>query len=154
MPVRFFIALVTTIATLSVLYACSATTYLPAQHPSEAEIGLYKPNCVDCHDARNKQLAFADFNHTPTFATTHRSVASRNAQVCSMCHQQSFCNDCHVTRVELKPSLKNQSDTYRGLPHRGDFQSRHIIDGRIDPTSCYRCHGNPQSARTCAPCHG
>lgn len=153
MPLRFFMALVTTIVTLATLYACSSSSYLPAQHPSEAELGRTRPICVDCHEARSDKLAFADFNHTPLFATTHRAVASRNAQVCALCHQQSFCNDCHASRAELKPSLKNQSDTYRGMPHRGDYQSRHIIDGRIDPTSCYRCHGNPQASRTCAPCH-
>jgi len=153
MPLRFFIALVTMIAALSVLYACSSPNYLPAQHPADAGLDGNRPICIDCHDARNDKLAFADFNHTPTFATTHRSIASRNAQVCALCHQQSFCNDCHATGIELKPSLKDQSDTYRGMPHRGDYQSRHIIDGRLDPTSCYRCHGNPKAARTCAPCH-
>lgn len=153
MPVRFFIALVTTVALLSILYACSSSTYLPARHPSDAELGRTRPNCVDCHEARTDKLAFADFNHTPLFATTHGPLASRKAQVCALCHQQSFCSDCHASRVELKPSEKDQSDTYKGMPHRGDYQSRHRIDGRIDPTSCYRCHGNPKTARTCAPCH-
>ena len=154
MPVRFFIALVSTIATLSILYACSSFTSLPARHPADAGLSHTRPICVDCHEARSDQLAFVDFNHTPTFATTHRLVASRSAQICAMCHQQSFCNECHATGVELKPSLKNQSDTYREMPHRGDYQSRHRIDGRVDPTSCYRCHGNPKTAQTCRPCHG
>ena len=154
MPVRFFFALISTVATLSILYACSSLTPLPARHPADADLGRTRPLCVDCHEARSDKLVFADFNHTPTFATTHRLVASRSAQVCAMCHQQSFCNDCHATGVELKPSQKEQSDTFAGMPHRGDFQSRHRIDGKGDPTSCYRCHGNPKTARTCAPCHG
>lgn len=154
MPARFFFALICTVATLSILYACSSSTPLPARHPADADLGRTRPLCIDCHEARSDKLAFADFNHTPLFATTHRIVASRSAQVCAMCHQQSFCNDCHATGVELKPSLKNQSDTFAGMPHRGDYQSRHRIDGKVDPTSCYRCHGNPKSARTCLPCHG
>ncbi|PKN12783.1 MAG: cytochrome C [Deltaproteobacteria bacterium HGW-Deltaproteobacteria-4] len=154
MPVRFLIALVTTVATLGVLYACSSSNYLPAQHPADVGLSHIRPICVDCHESRSDKLAYADFNHTPTFATTHRSVASRSAQVCAMCHQQSFCNECHATGIELKPSLKNQSETFRGMPHRGDYQSRHVIDGRLDPTSCYRCHGNPKASETCRPCHG
>jgi hypothetical protein len=71
-----------------------------------------------------------------------------------MCHQQSFCNDCHATYVELKPSIKNQDATYRRSPHRGDWLSRHRIEGSLDPTSCIRCHRNPKTATTCAPCHG
>lgn len=153
MPVRFFSLLLSTIVILSILYACSSSNYLPAQHPSEAELGRNRPICVDCHEARSDKLAFADFNHTPLFATNHKLVASRSVQVCTMCHQQSFCNDCHATGIELKPSLKNQSDTYRGMQHRGDYQSRHSIDGRLDPTPCYRCHGNPKAAQTCIPCH-
>ena len=92
--------------------------------------------------------------HTADFGKSHRPEATQGEAVCAMCHQTSFCNDCHATRVELKPSLKNQTETYRSMPHRGDYLSRHRIDGRVDPTSCFRCHGNPKSARTCANCHG
>jgi hypothetical protein len=70
-----------------------------------------------------------------------------------MCHQTSFCNDCHATRVELKPSERHKTETYRRMPHRGNYLARHRIDGRVDPTSCFRCHGNPKTARTCSPCH-
>jgi hypothetical protein len=71
-----------------------------------------------------------------------------------MCHQQQFCDECHGVRVEEKPSAKNKTSTFRRTPHRGDYLSRHRIDGRVDPTSCFRCHGNPKTAETCAPCHG
>lgn len=154
MPGRLLAAL--SILALSLLFACSAqrTSNLPLQHPAEAELGRQRPICTDCHAARSATLAYAEFNHDPLFAEGHRSVASRSSRVCTLCHQQSFCNDCHATRVELNPALKNQTDTDRRLPHRGDFLTRHKIDGRIDPTSCYRCHGNPKAARTCAPCHG
>lgn len=126
---------------------------LPTQHPPEAELGDRRPVCTDCHEARGK-LAYEEFNHTPFFATTHRSVAQRQAAVCSMCHQASFCNDCHSVSVELKPGDRRPGETYRGMPHRGDFLTLHKIEGRIDPVSCFRCHGNPKTARTCAPCHG
>jgi hypothetical protein len=126
---------------------------LPLQHPAELERGR-RPLCTDCHEARGDKIAYGRFDHTVHFGDGHSQEARQGERVCAMCHQTSFCNDCHATRVELKPSDKNQSDTYRRMPHRGDYRSRHIIDGRIDPTSCFRCHGNPKTARTCASCHG
>jgi len=142
---------------ITFLAACGMqpqTDQLPAKHPEDSGIGKRPPICIDCHDARAEHINWQQFDHTAYFADNHRQVASRNPQVCAMCHQTSFCNDCHATGSELKPSLKNQAETYRRTPHRGDYLSRHRIDGRVDPTSCFRCHGNPKSAQTCVRCHG
>ncbi|WP_020675253.1 hypothetical protein [Geopsychrobacter electrodiphilus] len=139
------------------LAACAALDSgrdLPLRHATEATLGLSTKNCINCHDARDNKLAFGDFVHTPTWLQSHRQRAYQNEAVCSMCHQTSFCNDCHATRVELKPSLKNPTETGRQMQHRGDYLSRHRIDGRIDPTSCFRCHGNPKASQTCVSCHG
>jgi hypothetical protein len=84
----------------------------------------------------------------------HRVPARQRPEICSMCHQQNFCNNCHGVTTELKPSERNQDKTFRRTPHRGDYLSRHRIDGRIDPTSCFRCHGNPKKSKTCVRCHG
>ncbi len=139
------------------LAACAALDsglQLPLRHESAADLGQSTEQCTDCHDARGEKLAFGSFNHNEVWGTAHRQPAYQQERVCAMCHQTSFCSDCHATRVELKPSLKNQGETYRQMPHRGDYLSRHRIDGRVDPTSCFRCHGNPKAARTCVPCHG
>ena len=149
--------LILTLLLLVVLAACATLQggfILPAQHPADVGIGSTPPNCVDCHEARSENFVYEQFNHTTYFGENHRQQSYQNEQVCSLCHQTSFCNDCHATRVELKPSLKEQTDTSRRMPHRGDYLSRHRIDGRIDPTSCFRCHGNPKSAKTCVSCHG
>jgi len=139
------------------LAACAALDNgldLPQRHMSAEDLGQGTKQCTDCHDARGDKLAFGSFNHTADWLQTHRQRAYQQEQVCSMCHQTSFCNDCHATRVELKPSLRHQDETFRQMPHRGDYLTRHRIDGRVDPTSCFRCHGNPKSAQTCARCHG
>ena len=139
------------------LAACAALDNgldLPQRHMSAEDLGQETRQCTDCHDARGDKLAFGSFNHTATWLQTHRQQAYQHEAVCSMCHQTSFCNDCHATRVELKPSLRHQDETYRQMPHLGDYLTRHRIDGRIDPTSCFRCHGNPKTAITCARCHG
>lgn len=148
--------LILLVALLS-LAACASLEsgiLLPSQHPPEAELGHKPPNCLDCHEERNEKLPFERFVHNAYFMDNHRQLAYQRAQVCSMCHARTFCNDCHATRVELKPSIKNETETNRRMPHRGDFLSRHRIEGRVDPTSCLRCHGNPKSATRCAACHG
>jgi len=35
-----------------------------------------------------------------------------------------------------------KNEVSRVMPHRGDYTVTHRIDGRLDPGSCYRCHGN------------
>ena len=124
----------------------------PEQHP-DAALLTKAPICTDCHEIRNADFNWAQFNHTIFFGQDHRQPASRQNRVCSMCHTRSFCSDCHATRVELKPSDKNPTETYRRMPHRGDYLSRHRIDGRVDPSSCFRCHGNPKTAESYARCH-
>ncbi|MBU1710489.1 MAG: cytochrome C [Proteobacteria bacterium] len=141
---------------LLLLHACAAlnTDYeLPQQHPPDAEVGNRRPICTKCHDPIGEQIVFKQFDHTAYFAENHRQVAYQQSQVCFLCHQESSCNDCHGVRVELKPSLKNQTDNFRRTPHRGDYISRHRIDGRTDPSSCYRCHGNPKTSESCVRCH-
>lgn len=123
---------------------------LPAQHP---EVDPGRPVCTECHEPRSEEFPFERFDHSVFFMENHRQATYQAEQVCRMCHATSFCNDCHATRVELKPSDRNRTENYRRMPHRGDYLSRHRIDGRIDPTSCFRCHGNPKTSRSCAPCH-
>lgn len=142
---------------LTLLVACSSlkSGYIPPpQHPPEAELGVSRPLCTDCHDARDENIAYENFNHNVYFGSEHRQAAYQAESICSMCHQKNFCADCHATKSELKPSLKNQSRTDRRMPHRSEFISRHRIEARVDPTACFRCHGNPRASKTCTPCHG
>jgi hypothetical protein len=153
---KSILSTLTLLAILLLVAACTglqSRSSLPVRHPNAAELTVSPKVCTDCHE-RGEDLQYERYVHTAYFGSDHRAPATQNEAVCAMCHQTSFCNDCHATRVELKPSLKNQSETYRSMPHRGDYLSRHRIDGRIDPTTCFRCHGNPKSAKTCANCHG
>jgi hypothetical protein len=153
---RMIAALMMT-ALLALVVACAALDSGHTQlftHPSAAELGVRPKICSECHEGVTEPIPFARFDHTPFFADNHRMEAYQYEQTCRGCHQVSFCNDCHATRVELKPSDRNPTDTDRRMPHRGDYLSRHRIDGRMDPMSCFRCHGNPKTARTCVSCHG
>lgn len=150
------LSILTLLAILLLVAACAglqSSFTLPARHPDAAELTVSPTVCTDCHEG-GQELPYERYVHTADWGMNHRAQAYQGEAVCAMCHQTSFCNDCHATRVELKPSLKNQSETFRSSPHRGDYLSRHRIDGRLDPTSCFRCHGNPKSAKTCVGCHG
>lgn len=138
------------------LSACAAIfsqeTSLPAAHPEA--LGNKRPVCSECHEdqAKGNLPPLTDFNHTPAFISEHRLYAVNSERVCAVCHAVSFCNDCHATKNELKPSKKLGDRPDRDLVHRGDFMIRHRIEGKIDPAGCYRCHGTANNEQ-CRACH-
>jgi hypothetical protein len=124
---------------------------LPLAHPDDGED---LRQCLDCHDSDESDFPFERFSHGLLFGERHGGSARGHAAVCAMCHKESYCSDCHGLRQGLKPSVKNSTASQRRMPHRGDYLTRHRIDGRIDPTACFRCHGSPKRTKLCAPCHG
>ena len=139
-----------------ILAACSqmkAIPGLPASHPETLVVGQ-QVSCAECHEDQQKgtMKAFNAFSHTPSFVKNHRFYASSDDRLCSTCHKSSFCNDCHTNQVEMKPSLKYGNRPDREMPHRGNFMTLHKIEGKLDPASCYRCHGRANNER-CITCH-
>lgn len=138
------------------LAACAqfkALPTLPASHPEELAAGAV--SCSECHEDQQKgtMKPFAAFNHTRVFVKNHGQYAGRdNEALCASCHKVSFCADCHTNQTELKPSLKNAARPDRMMPHRGDYLTIHKIEGKIDPGSCFRCHGRANNER-CVTCH-
>ena len=117
---------------MSLLYACANTSSLPRTHPEDVrKQGNSSPDCSSCH----KDL-WANLNHrAPDFMSKHRFYAASSRQVCSSCHHESFCTDCHTRKDEIKPSEKITDAPDRSLPHRGDYLGQHKIDGRVNPVS-------------------
>lgn len=124
--------------------ACAGTGSLPGLHPEQLSSS---PLCSECHS--DWQSAY---DHTVDFASSHRFQAARDQALCLTCHAPAFCADCHADREELKPSDKNKDKPWREMPHRGDYLTRHRIDGRINPAACFKCHGRSNNWR-CAECH-
>lgn len=124
---------------------------IPKSHPVEL---LEAPRCTECHtDESGAALKPINaFNHSPDWYRSHRFPAAQSSGLCEACHRPSFCIDCHAYKEELKPSGKHPDSPERWLPHRGDYLFQHRIDGRIDPASCFKCHGR-QNNRTCKRCH-
>jgi hypothetical protein len=140
---------------LFALAACAqikALPSLPASHPEELATGPV--SCAECHEDQQKGTlkAYAAFNHSRAFIANHRFYAASDDILCTSCHKVSFCADCHTNQTELKPSTKNGNRPDRAMPHRGDFLTLHKIEGKLDPASCYRCHGRANNER-CVACH-
>ena len=130
--------------TAAVLAACATTGSLPAKHPAEVE-GM--PVCSDCHtDWR------ANLDHRQNYIKRHGLYAAQQSRTCELCHARSFCSDCHANKEELKPSDKYKDSPQRTMPHLGDYINQHKIDGKLDPASCFPCHGR-QNNEKCKECH-
>jgi hypothetical protein len=146
-----------TYAALASLFALSACAQLkalpniPASHPEELSRGPV--SCSECHeDQKGTMKPFASFNHTRSFIKNHRFYAGSDEVLCASCHQSSFCADCHAHKTAMKPSVKYGNRPDRAMPHRGDFLTLHKIEGKLDPASCYRCHGRANNEQ-CVTCH-
>ena len=154
-PVKLLIPIVLLVVLVSVT-ACShlfsSEQSLPAAHPEA--LGEGRVSCSECHEDQIKGILkpYESFNHTTVFVREHRLYAARDARLCGVCHASSFCNDCHARQIEMKPSVKLGNRPDRDLIHRGDYLTRHQIDGKVDPTSCYRCHGRANNDK-CITCH-
>ena len=129
---------------LAGFYACATTGSYMTFHPMEI---TEAPICSECHDDDRASL-----DHTLDYNLRHKFLASQKMQLCSLCHQESFCSDCHANKEEIKPSDKFKDMPQRFLPHRGDYLTQHRIDGRINPAPCLKCHGRNNNAR-CRACH-
>jgi hypothetical protein len=127
-----------------VIIACAQTASMATKHPVEVE---KMPLCSDCHTDWRSALS-----HTTDFSTRHQFYASQQKQTCLLCHKESFCADCHANKEEIKPSDKFKDSPELAMPHRGDYITQHKIDGRLNPASCFPCHGRQNNQR-CKVCH-
>lgn len=143
-------------ALLALLVGCSTVSQspsVPPKHPEELPAG--RVNCLECHEnvSTGALKPYATFRHSAVFISSHGIYARQGQNLCSSCHKPAFCQTCHAGRKEeLKPNTKMGDRPGRVSPHRGDYTVTHQIDGRLDPGSCYRCHGNKNDVK-CQQCH-
>jgi hypothetical protein len=141
---------------LAFAMACVLVSTEPSfasSHPTE--LGIGRPKCTACH-ANEPMLdhvrSYGEFDHTPDFVSGHGPHAVQFNNVCASCHAPVFCADCHIDKTVLKPATKTGNRPDIASPHKGDYQALHRIEGKIDPTACYRCHGRANNGR-CRACH-
>jgi hypothetical protein len=141
---------------LGVLMACglvSPEASFARTHPDG--LGAGKPTCSECHStdvSKGALKPYASFDHTATFVKDHRFQANQDVNTCGACHAQSFCVDCHGGKVAMKPAIKLSDAPERLAPHRGDYLTLHKMEGKMDPSSCYTCHGRANNDK-CRACH-
>lgn len=112
------------------------------------------PDCTECHDAgQNIGIKpYSTYSHNASFFDRHGNIAVGSEAVCESCHKVKFCSDCHAVKEEIAPQRKLGNRPDLSSPHRGDYFSKHKIDGRIKRAECFKCHGRKNNA-TCKRCH-
>lgn len=127
------------------LAACAGPLSGVRRHPEELREA---PLCSACHEAATRP----PLDHVDGWERSHGTLARQNVRTCELCHKPSWCADCHGAKEQIKPSDKRLLRPGSETPHRGDYTTRHRIDGRLDPGSCFACHGRKNDGR-CAQCH-
>lgn len=150
------IALIAAALGLGMLTACSLvspeSSFAPT-HPQELSAG--RPTCGDCHGTervKSTQKSFSAFDHTDAFVKNHKFQANQDGATCAACHAPSFCSDCHAGKAPMTASTKLGNRPDRESPHRTGYLTMHRIEGKLDPTGCYQCHGRANNDK-CSACH-
>lgn len=109
--------------------------------------------CQLCHDRLDlytRKPGAEIYSHADGFFERHGlKAASGEAEHCAICHDQSFCGDCHARTMTVRPSLRFPERVDRSFMHQGDWMTRHSIEARRGDTSCMKCHGTSY----CSSCH-
>jgi hypothetical protein len=118
-----------------------------ACHRADLEAG----RCRLCHDRLDlyQRRPETFYSHEENFFDRHGARAKGNQTDCAVCHDQSFCADCHARTMTVRPSLRFPERVDRRFVHRGDWQTRHAFEARAYDTSCLKCHGTS----FCSSCH-
>lgn len=144
----------------------AATLALADVHPTAIPA---HPQCFSCHPMRSlyEQLdcatchrglfrfglkPYEEFSHSVDFVRREHADFARipaNATLCTQCHQQSFCNECHAALPLMRPSERHPERVFADYIHKGNYVATHPWEARTDPASCLRCHARS----SCEDCH-
>jgi hypothetical protein len=107
--------------------------------------------CSVCHDPRGlATLVPRTFmRHDDGWMKRHGPSATQGAKVCSQCHSEATCKDCHDASQSIAVEVRRPDAITAGFIHRDDFKTRHAIEARSQPATCVRCH----APSTCDSCH-
>lgn len=116
---------------LSLMTQCFTCHGTAEQPEASAECGLCHPSGFDLHPTSHKEARWA---------RGHGSVAKNDRPQCAMCHQQSYCDDCHGLEI----------------PHpagwaQGGEKAGHADLGTRDRELCAQCH--LEKPDLCSMCH-
>lgn len=89
--------------------------------------------CAACHPA-GFELKPEDHLASNFLPPKHAEKAQGEKEYCDMCHQSSFCLDCHGME----------------MPHPAEFEDKHAEQAKKGIASCTNCHKDISS---CSACH-
>ena len=119
--------------------------------------------CEVCHKGTS-DLVPSD-HKTADFFKEHKFTATTD-ESCSMCHDNNFCEDCHVSTTMIDETnstmdfytpysphqyISNSKQMQITRVHSLDFRFSHGIEARGRTSECTTCH---QTETFCAECHG
>jgi len=116
-------------------------------------------SCAACHGqnvpALPARLAFDETRlsglHRAGFKSRHSEEARAQPGLCSSCHSESSCIQCHAaSHVGSGTTTRNPHPP--GWVSAGRAGNEHGIQARIDPMSCASCHGGA-GEQLCVGCH-
>jgi len=117
-------------------------------------------SCAACHGtgtvpALPAKMAFDEVRlsglHRAGFRSRHAMEARADPGLCTTCHSESSCNDCHVAS-HVAPGGGAKSPHPPGWVSAGMGGGDHGVQARIDPASCAGCHGGA-GEQLCVGCH-
>lgn len=121
-----------------------ATVYAREDHTAYRDLKFNE--CAECHFGEGIPP-----NHGGGWDKEHRILASRPDAVCSDCHDQSWCQDCHKGGgIDAKLSRSQYKRDIKPETHRTNWVSIHPIQAMSNPQQCSRCH----EPKFCSDCHG
>ena len=129
----------------------------PAPRPSMEtcaschEEHLASGECALCHEdlSRYPLRPVSLFSHKGDFLRAHARDGRSKGSSCALCHEQTFCADCHASTVAARVEMLKPERVDRAFIHRGDYESRHSVEAKAEPALCQRCHGE----QFCESCH-
>jgi predicted CXXCH cytochrome family protein len=117
-------------------------------------------SCAACHGVGTvptlpAKMAFDEVPlsglHRAGFRSRHAEEARANPGICTTCHSENSCVDCH-TASHVSPEGASRSPHPPGWITTGAGGGQHGQQARIDPTSCAGCHGG-SGEQLCVGCH-
>lgn len=116
--------------------------------------------CAGCHGEGTvptlpATLAFNEVRlsglHRAGFLARHSEEARADPGLCTTCHSDSSCIDCHAARG-VAPGSGARSPHPPGWVDTARGGGEHGVQARIDPASCAGCHGGA-GEQLCVGCH-
>jgi hypothetical protein len=115
--------------------------------------------CTNCHGGKtvpalpwrlNPENPSFDRLHAAGFFTRHPEESRANPGMCTTCHADSFCRECHEDKhvSATSPGARNPHPVGWVKAQGGE----HGRQARLDPNSCAACHGGAGES-LCVGCH-